>query len=83
MLQVISLQHGKTETPDLYQIDHHYHTNVPNNSVPVVLYAELGTQDFINFHTVLRKLAKRDLVDYVLRHYNSPVSKAFIHVANI
>jgi hypothetical protein len=68
------VQFTEREDPDLYKLDHHFRANPPSNSVPVVLYAEVGTTRFKQFHRVLRDLAQQELVDYVLRHYVSPVS---------
>uniref|UniRef100_A0A8C8VQ50 UDP-glucose ceramide glucosyltransferase-like 1 n=1 Tax=Pelusios castaneus TaxID=367368 RepID=A0A8C8VQ50_9SAUR len=39
-------------------------------NVPVViLYAEIGTKDFVKFHKVLSEKAQKEEIVYVLRHY--------------
>uniref|UniRef100_A0A8C8SUR8 UDP-glucose ceramide glucosyltransferase-like 1 n=1 Tax=Pelusios castaneus TaxID=367368 RepID=A0A8C8SUR8_9SAUR len=41
-----------------------------NENVPVViLYAEIGTKDFVKFHKVLSEKAQKEEIVYVLRHY--------------
>jgi UDP-glucose:glycoprotein glucosyltransferase len=56
---------GRVET---FGLDHHY-PGSQNNSLTVVLYGELGTQDFAEFHQVLKAYAVKGDIDYVLRHY--------------
>ena len=49
-------------------LDHHY---PGSNDAPIVviLYAEIGTAAFSQWHEVLQKRAEQGNVDYVLRHY--------------
>ncbi|XP_060047859.1 UDP-glucose:glycoprotein glucosyltransferase 2 [Erinaceus europaeus] len=54
--------------PYLFKRDHVFPTN--NVDLPVIiLYAELGTRAFGNFHKVLSEKAKKGEILYVLRHY--------------
>ncbi|XP_017781204.1 PREDICTED: UDP-glucose:glycoprotein glucosyltransferase [Nicrophorus vespilloides] len=55
------------KTIQLFQVDTHY-PGSENRSVAVVLYAELGTKDFANFHQVLKQEAQAGNIDYVVRH---------------
>lgn len=55
--------------PYLYKNDHTY-PGVNKTDVPVViLYAEIGTKKFTNFHKVLAEKAGEGKLVYVLRHY--------------
>lgn len=56
---------GRVET---FGLDHHY-PGSQNNSRTVVLYGELGTREFAEFHQVLKTYAVKGDIDYVLRHY--------------
>lgn len=56
---------GHAET---FGVDHHY-PGSQNNSLTVVLYGELGTREFAEFHQVLKTYAVKGAIDYVLRHY--------------
>ncbi|EMP29740.1 UDP-glucose:glycoprotein glucosyltransferase 2 [Chelonia mydas] len=41
-----------------------------NENVPVfILYAEIGTKDFVKFHTVLSEKVQKEEIVYILRHY--------------
>lgn len=35
----------------------------------VILYAEIGTKDFVKFHKILSEKAQKEEIVYVLRHY--------------
>nr|XP_061799479.1 UDP-glucose:glycoprotein glucosyltransferase 2-like [Nerophis lumbriciformis] len=55
--------------PYLYKCDHIY-PGANKSDVPVViLYAEIGTKAFTNFHTVLTEKADGGALMYVLRHF--------------
>ncbi|XP_078695179.1 UDP-glucose:glycoprotein glucosyltransferase 1-like [Branchiostoma floridae x Branchiostoma belcheri] len=56
------------QRPYLYKVDHQYPGASPDVPV-VILYAELGTQGFKDFHSVLQDMADRGDINYVLRHY--------------
>uniref|UniRef100_A0A3Q3XP66 UDP-glucose ceramide glucosyltransferase-like 1 n=1 Tax=Mola mola TaxID=94237 RepID=A0A3Q3XP66_MOLML len=57
--------------PYLYKNDHTY-PGANKTDVPVViLYAEIGTKKFTNFHKVLSAKANDGALMYVLRHYDS------------
>nr|XP_045001230.1 UDP-glucose:glycoprotein glucosyltransferase 2 [Jaculus jaculus] len=54
--------------PYLFAGDHEFPTN--NENLPVIiLYAEIGTRAFAEFHKVLSEKAKNGKILYVLRHY--------------
>uniref|UniRef100_A0A914YQY2 UDP-glucose:glycoprotein glucosyltransferase n=1 Tax=Panagrolaimus superbus TaxID=310955 RepID=A0A914YQY2_9BILA len=70
----------KATTPksfDEYSIDHVYPLplGVDEDNLPVViLYGELGTDEFAKFHQILKALAKKGEIKYLLRHFSSDVS---------
>ncbi|KAL1780525.1 UDP-glucose:glycoprotein glucosyltransferase 2 [Sigmodon hispidus] len=54
--------------PYLFEKDHKFPTD--NENLPVIiLYAEIGTREFAEFHRVLSKKSKNGKILYVLRHY--------------
>lgn len=53
---------------DLYRVDTHYPDSA-NRSLAVVLYGELGTKSFAQFHKQLKQYAEDGMIDYVIRHY--------------
>ncbi|XP_038166016.1 UDP-glucose:glycoprotein glucosyltransferase 2 [Arvicola amphibius] len=54
--------------PFLFERDHKFPTG--NENLPVIiLYAEIGTREFAEFHRVLSKKSKNGKILYVLRHY--------------
>jgi len=65
---------NEAEAPILYKLDHHYSTSSLKPKT-AVLYAEIGTKEFLAFHKVLKPLAEKHSIDYVLRHYIVPVSE--------
>uniref|UniRef100_A0A8D0XKC5 UDP-glucose ceramide glucosyltransferase-like 1 n=1 Tax=Sus scrofa TaxID=9823 RepID=A0A8D0XKC5_PIG len=54
--------------PYLFKGDHKFPTNKENLPV-IILYAEMGTRAFRQFHTVLSEKAQNGEILYVLRHY--------------
>lgn len=54
--------------PYLFKGDHKFPTNRENLPV-IILYAEMGTRAFRQFHTVLSEKAQNGEILYVLRHY--------------
>lgn len=55
--------------PYLYKSDHRY-PGVNGTDLPVVvLYAEIGTKEFITFHKVLSERAQEGKLIYMLRHF--------------
>lgn len=66
-----------TRSPSsIYQFDHVY-PGSKKEKVVIILYAEMGTQGFIDFHPALVKLALNGEVTYVVRHFvkNEAVDK--------
>ncbi len=49
-------------------LDHHY-PGSNDSPIVVILYAEIGTAAFSQWHAVLQKKAEQGDLDYVLRHY--------------
>ncbi|KAG8311333.1 UDP-glucose:glycoprotein glucosyltransferase 1 [Homalodisca vitripennis] len=68
----VTVQQVKTKQDsrrvETYRLDHHY-PGSENKSVVAVLYGEIGTPEFAEFHKRLRQLATLEPVDYVLRHF--------------
>ncbi|XP_072217611.1 UDP-glucose:glycoprotein glucosyltransferase 2 isoform X2 [Excalfactoria chinensis] len=59
---------NKRPRPYLFKGDHKYPTLKEDGPV-VVLYAEMGTKDFVKFHKILSEKAQKEEIVYVLRHY--------------
>uniref|UniRef100_A0A7M4FLB6 UDP-glucose glycoprotein glucosyltransferase 2 n=1 Tax=Crocodylus porosus TaxID=8502 RepID=A0A7M4FLB6_CROPO len=59
---------AKRPRPYLFKGDHKFPTLKENVPV-VILYAEMGTKDFVKFHKVLSEKAQKEEITYVLRHY--------------
>lgn len=53
---------------EVYSFDHIY-PGSENNTVTAILYSELGTKDFKEFHEYLRAQAATGKVKYISRHY--------------
>ena len=53
---------------ETFGVDHHY-PGSQNNSLTVVLYGEIGSLEFAEFHQLLKTYAMKGDIDYVLRHY--------------
>ncbi|XP_050188411.1 UDP-glucose:glycoprotein glucosyltransferase 2 isoform X1 [Myiozetetes cayanensis] len=65
----------KRPRPYLFKGDHKFPTFKEDGPV-VVLYAEMGTKDFVKFHKILSEKAQKEEIVYVLRHYvQKPVSR--------
>ncbi|EGV94432.1 UDP-glucose:glycoprotein glucosyltransferase 2, partial [Cricetulus griseus] len=62
--------------PYLFEKDHKFPT-VNENLPVVILYAEIGTREFAEFHRVLSKKSKNGKIAYVLRHYIKPTNVYF------
>ncbi|XP_050308475.1 UDP-glucose:glycoprotein glucosyltransferase isoform X2 [Anthonomus grandis grandis] len=61
-------QQTVVKNPDLFNLDIHYPGSA-NRSLAVVLYGELGTPCFAQFHQLLKEEAIAGLIDYVIRHF--------------
>lgn len=53
---------------DTYSVDHHYRGEEQSDET-VILYGQMGTAKFVEFHNKLKALAEDKKIDYVLRHY--------------
>ncbi|XP_056352423.1 UDP-glucose:glycoprotein glucosyltransferase 2 isoform X3 [Oenanthe melanoleuca] len=58
----------KRPRPYLFKGDHKFPTLKEDGPV-VILYAEMGTKDFVKFHKILSEKARKEEIVYVLRHY--------------
>lgn len=53
---------------DIYSFDHIY-PGSENNTITVILYGEIGSKDFKQYHEYLSKQAESGLIKYVSRHF--------------
>ncbi|XP_058056103.1 UDP-glucose:glycoprotein glucosyltransferase [Anopheles bellator] len=67
-------------TVETFAIDHIY-PGSENHSLTVVLYGELGTQEFKRFHDIIRPETDRGTVRYVLRHYVRGISSRKVRLS--
>ncbi|KAL9866935.1 UDP-glucose:glycoprotein glucosyltransferase 2 isoform 2-T2 [Geothlypis trichas] len=58
----------KRPRPYLFKVDHKFPALKEDGPV-VILYAEIGTRDFVKFHKILSEKAQKEEIVYVLRHY--------------
>ncbi|XP_076453817.1 UDP-glucose:glycoprotein glucosyltransferase 1-like isoform X2 [Babylonia areolata] len=63
-----SLLAGDGPSSTVYQFDHVY-PGAPDSKPVVILYAELGTPQFVQFHGALAEKAAQREIQYVLRHF--------------
>lgn len=56
------------QSDDIYSFDHIY-PGSENNTITAILYGEIGSKDFRQFHEYLAKQAEMGLVKYVSRHF--------------
>lgn len=56
------------EDEEVYSFDHIY-PGSENNTITTVLYGQLGSKDFSEFHDFLVKRAEKSQVKYIARHY--------------
>ncbi|KAG7169373.1 UDP-glucose:glycoprotein glucosyltransferase 1-like [Homarus americanus] len=61
------VEKGTGTKPITYEVDHHY-PGGENAKVGVVLYCELGSVEFQQFHQILKELVSAGKIDYILRH---------------
>ncbi|XP_053979752.1 UDP-glucose:glycoprotein glucosyltransferase isoform X1 [Hylaeus volcanicus] len=54
--------------PDTYSVDHRYHMSHQSEKV-IILYGQIGTPTFTDFHNRLKHLAENHGITYILRHY--------------
>ncbi|XP_043928923.1 UDP-glucose:glycoprotein glucosyltransferase 2 isoform X2 [Protopterus annectens] len=71
---------GSRPEPYLYKGDHKFPSL--KQGVPVViLYAELGTKEFVTFHKVLLEKTQNGEIHYVLRHFIQNPSSRKMHLS--
>lgn len=56
------------QTNDIYSFDHIY-PGSENNTLTAILYSEIGSKEFKQFHEYLTKQTENGLVKYVSRHF--------------
>lgn len=56
------------EEEEIYSFDHIF-PGSENNSIATILYSELGSKEFQQFHDILKKEATLGKIKYVSRHY--------------
>lgn len=56
------------ETVDTYDVDHRY-LNTPESDKIMILYGQIGTPTFTDFHEKLKNVAETKGINYILRHY--------------
>ncbi|XP_076247159.1 UDP-glucose-glycoprotein glucosyltransferase isoform X2 [Calliopsis andreniformis] len=61
------INHGTWLNPDTYSVDHRYISS--QSEKLIILYGQIGTPNFSDFHNRLKDLAKTKGINYVLRHY--------------
>ncbi|XP_010714926.1 UDP-glucose:glycoprotein glucosyltransferase 1 [Meleagris gallopavo] len=66
--------------PFLFKGDHTYPASNPERPI-VILYAEIGTEDFYRFHKLLVTKAEAGEITYVLRHYIANPSKEKVYLS--
>uniref|UniRef100_A0A8B9T713 UDP-glucose ceramide glucosyltransferase-like 1 n=1 Tax=Anas platyrhynchos TaxID=8839 RepID=A0A8B9T713_ANAPL len=67
----------KRPRPYLFKGDHKFPTLKEDGPV-VILYAEIGTKDFVKFHKILSEKAQKEEIVYVLRHYKPSSRKMYL-----
>ncbi|GAB6021676.1 hypothetical protein CHUAL_004257 [Chamberlinius hualienensis] len=65
-----------TTQSDIYKLDHRYQKiSVEYIPITVILYGELGTASFREFHFILMEQAKLGKFKYIIRHYVKPENR--------
>lgn len=54
--------------PDTYSVDHRYHASQQSKKM-IILYGQIGSQKFVDFHNKLKDLAETRGINYILRYY--------------
>uniref|UniRef100_A0A663MQF7 UDP-glucose ceramide glucosyltransferase-like 1 n=1 Tax=Athene cunicularia TaxID=194338 RepID=A0A663MQF7_ATHCN len=67
----------KRPRPYLFKGDHKFPTLKEDGPV-VVLYAEMGTKEFVKFHKILSEKAQKEEIVYILRHYKPSSRKMYL-----
>ncbi|XP_050455971.1 UDP-glucose:glycoprotein glucosyltransferase isoform X2 [Cataglyphis hispanica] len=62
------LEQDTWETIDTYDVDHRYLDTSESDKV-IILYGQIGTSTFIDFHEKLKNIADTKRINYILRHY--------------
>ncbi|KAL0109124.1 hypothetical protein PUN28_014311 [Cardiocondyla obscurior] len=62
------LEQDTWETVDTYDVDHRY-LSTPESDKVIILYGQIGTPTFSDFHEKLKTIAETKGINYILRHY--------------
>lgn len=68
LIKVLFIFQDTWETTDTYDIDHCY-LSTPETDKFIILYGQIGTPAFIDFHEKLKNIADTKGINYILRHY--------------
>ncbi|XP_044750165.1 UDP-glucose:glycoprotein glucosyltransferase [Coccinella septempunctata] len=55
------------DKPEIFNVDTHF-PGSQNRSNIAILYGELGSSEFAQFHSILSKKAEEGFIDYIIRH---------------
>ncbi|XP_074027064.1 UDP-glucose-glycoprotein glucosyltransferase [Leptinotarsa decemlineata] len=61
-------QEGNLAQIEVFKVDTHFPGSA-NHSLTAVLYGQLGTPEFSQFHRLLKQFALEGKIDYIIRHY--------------
>ena len=56
------------DSANTYSIDHCY-PGAPQSPDQIILYGQIGTPEFVDFHEKLKSLVEKKKISYILRHY--------------
>ncbi|GAB1859552.1 UDP-glucose:glycoprotein glucosyltransferase [Camponotus japonicus] len=62
------LEQDTWKTADTYDVDHRY-LDTSESHKAIILYGQIGTSTFIDFHEKLKNIAETKKINYILRHY--------------
>ncbi|XP_011150844.1 UDP-glucose:glycoprotein glucosyltransferase isoform X1 [Harpegnathos saltator] len=68
------------ETTDTYDVDHRYLNTLETNKT-IILYGQIGTPTFIDFHEKLKNIAETKGINYILRHYVKERADKKLHLS--
>lgn len=66
------------ETIDTYDVDHQY-LNIAESNKVMILYGQIGTPTFFDFHEKLKNIAETKGINYILRHYVKVIEIRYRH----
>ncbi|XP_076640007.1 UDP-glucose-glycoprotein glucosyltransferase [Colletes latitarsis] len=66
--------------PDTYSVDHRYRVSQQSENV-IILYGQIGTPKFSDFHNKLKELSETRGINYILRHYLKDRSEKHVRLS--